>query len=104
MDVLQRDTAGKGLLDWEPIALSEQQGGKNMAVIDCLDCGYEIPLGAGPWLGQLIRCHNCGAELEIINVDPLELDWAYLEPAELEEDWDWDWYEDENWEEEEVNP
>lgn len=65
-----------------------------MITAKCLDCGHEIDLGAGAWLGQLIRCQNCGAELEIINVDPLELDWVYLEPAELEEDWDWDWQQD----------
>lgn len=74
-----------------------------MTVANCLDCGHEIHLGTGPWRDQLIRCQNCGAELEIINVDPLELDWAYLEPAKLEEGWDWDWQEDKGWEEERVN-
>jgi alpha-aminoadipate carrier protein LysW len=58
-----------------------------MAVTNCLDCGHEIYLGDRPSEGQLIRCQNCGAELEVISVDPLELDWAYLEPAGLEEDW-----------------
>jgi alpha-aminoadipate carrier protein LysW len=65
-----------------------------MVTAKCLDCGHEINLDAGTWLGQLIRCQDCGAELEIINVDPLELDWVYLEPAEPKEDWDWDWQED----------
>jgi alpha-aminoadipate carrier protein LysW len=74
-----------------------------MTVADCLDCGHEVHLGMGPWLGQLIKCQNCGAEMEIINVDPFELDWVYLEPAELEEDWDWDWQEDKDWEEERLN-
>jgi hypothetical protein len=37
--------------------------------------------------------------LEVINLDPVELDWVYLEPADIE---DWDWQEDEDREEEKV--
>jgi lysine biosynthesis protein LysW len=59
-----------------------------MAVSFCLDCGHSIYLGARPWEGQIIRCPNCGAELEVISVAPLELDWVYLQPAKIEEDWD----------------
>lgn len=57
-------------------------------VTECLNCGNEIYLEAEPWVGQFIRCQNCGTELEVINVAPVELDWVYLEPAELQEDWE----------------
>lgn len=73
-----------------------------MMIAECLDCGHDISLGAEPWIGQPIRCQNCGVQLEVINVEPLELDWVFLEPAELENDWDWDWPEDEDREEEKV--
>ena len=61
-----------------------------MVITDCLDCGQAIHL-TGAWASQLIRCQSCGAELEVINIDPLELDWVYLEPVGIDEDWDWDW-------------
>lgn len=69
----------------------------------CLDCDKPIDLSK-PVEGQLVRCENCGAEWEVISVDPLELDWAYLEPAEDEEDEDRDWHKDagKDWEEEKV--
>jgi lysine biosynthesis protein LysW len=43
-----------------------------------------------PRLGQKVICPHCDVELEVISVDPLELDWAY------------DWSEDEldGWEDE----
>jgi len=41
-------------------------------------------------LGQRLNCPYCDADLEVINVDPLELDWVY----------DWS---DEEWESEEED-
>ena len=38
------------------------------------------------------NCSECDAELEVISVDPLEIDWAYdysWEEDEDEEDEDW---------------
>jgi lysine biosynthesis protein LysW len=72
-----------------------------MAIAFCLDCEHKINLGTRPVEGQRVTCSNCGAELEIICLGPLELDWAYLEPAVGEEDWYWDDEWDEEWEEEE---
>jgi alpha-aminoadipate carrier protein LysW len=56
-----------------------------MAVATCLDCGNEINLGRNPKEGQSVTCPDCGADLEIISLDPLELDWAY---SDVEEEWD----------------
>ena len=60
-----------------------------MSITSCPDCGHSIYLGTQLWEGQLIRCQNCGTELEVINLNPVELDWVYLDPTDLEEDWDW---------------
>jgi lysine biosynthesis protein LysW len=30
-------------------------------------------------VGQKIKCPDCGSYLEVISLDPLELDWAYDE-------------------------
>ena len=60
-------------------------------VVDCLDCERPIKLTFHPLIGQIITCPHCDAEFEVIEVDPLELDWVYFEPEDAEEDWSWDW-------------
>jgi alpha-aminoadipate carrier protein LysW len=42
---------------------------------ECPQCGFEINLGSQPKLGKLVTCKECGAELEVVWLDPLELDW-----------------------------
>ena len=65
-----------------------------MAIAFCPDCEEPVRV-ATPKLGQRVTCESCGAELEIVDVSPLELDWAYDEPSD-------DWEEEEE-EEEEVD-
>ncbi len=43
----------------------------------CLECEREIDLGHQPQIGQRVKCEHCEVQLEIINVEPLELDWIY---------------------------
>lgn len=43
----------------------------------CLDCECKIDLGPDPRVGQRVRCNYCQVEFEIINLEPLELDWIY---------------------------
>ena len=64
---------------------------KRLAVADCPDCGERISLGFRPREGQQLACSDCGALLEIISLQPLELDWA---SSEFEVDWDPD---EEDW-------
>ena len=52
-----------------------------MRTAPCPDCGLEISL-YGPKEGERIGCPTCGADLEVIGLSPLELDWAYAEPEE----------------------
>jgi hypothetical protein len=76
----------------------------NKISVTCLDCERPFELGFQPVEGQIISCPNCDAELEVINVQPLELDFYYEDWED--EDWedeDWedeDWEDDEDWEEE----
>ena len=53
-----------------------------MATTYCPDCDNKIVVNPHPVLGQKLTCANCDAELEVISVDPLEVDWVY--------DWSWD--------------
>ncbi len=65
-----------------------------MAVAFCPECGQGVQLGAQPQEGQRVTCGECGAELEVISVRPLELDWVYNEP---DEDWDFEEEREEDW-------
>jgi lysine biosynthesis protein LysW len=58
----------------------------------CPECDAQVSLGANPGLGQRAECPNCRARLTVINLNPLDLDWAFEEPLirsvqEAEEDW-----------------
>jgi lysine biosynthesis protein LysW len=71
-----------------------------MAIAFCPDCEEPIRLSLQPKVGQRITCRSCGAELEVIETSPLELDWAYDGPVEdwdEEEDDDDEWDDDEEW-------
>jgi alpha-aminoadipate carrier protein LysW len=52
-------------------------------VASCPECGAEITLGEKVEKGEIVQCGDCGAELEVISVDPIELEVA----PEEEEDW-----------------
>ena len=61
-----------------------------MSITYCLDCEREIKIDAQATLGQRIACRHCGVTLEIINVDPPELDWVYDGPiagSKLFDEW-----------------
>lgn len=60
-----------------------------MEVVNCIGCDTEIRLRQAPKIGALVTCHECGAELEVVWLDPLELDWPFID------DWDEDEDEDE---------
>lgn len=66
----------------------------------CPDCNAEIRFRKSPHLGQLITCHNCQTSLEVVRREPLELDWAFDDPFDdEEEDEDYDDFDD--WEDDE---
>ncbi len=49
----------------------------------CPECGASVTVGPSPLSGEIVQCPDCGTELEVKGVRPLELAVA---PAE-EEDW-----------------
>ena len=57
---------------------------------DCPDCGARITVPSPVRIGQQVLCPNCDAELEVIDTNPVELDWVY-EDEENDEDEDEDW-------------
>lgn len=57
-------------------------------VVECPDCGEDITI-TKPEVGKRVKCPECDADLEVISVDPVELDWVY-------EDYDYEDEEDED--------
>jgi lysine biosynthesis protein LysW len=51
-----------------------------MVTAVCPECGYTVNLGAQPYEGQRVICAGCGANLEVISLGHLELDWVYDTP------------------------
>ena len=66
----------------------------------CPSCGEWVRLPDHPKIGQKITCLECEADLEVIEVNPVELDWVYMEDELDDEDWD---DEDDNWDEEDLD-
>jgi lysine biosynthesis protein LysW len=56
----------------------------------CPDCGRTIHVKSPVRIGQQVECPHCDAELEVIETDPVELDWVYEEDVD-EDDEDEDW-------------
>jgi lysine biosynthesis protein LysW len=63
-------------------------GRGNTKITRCPECDGTIVFGTKMKMGEHIECRECGALLEVISLNPLELDYA-LE----DEDWD-DWEEE----------
>ena len=49
----------------------------------CPECEADLPLPSGVMENELIACPDCGAELEVISLNPVELALA----PDVEEDW-----------------
>ncbi|MEO0564568.1 MAG: lysine biosynthesis protein LysW [Chloroflexota bacterium] len=51
--------------------------------VECPECAGDVVFPGGAMLNELVVCPDCGTELEIISLDPPEVDYA----PEVEEDW-----------------
>ncbi len=52
-------------------------------VAECPECEADVTLPEDVMEGEIVQCPDCGVELEVISVDPPQLDLA----PEEEEDW-----------------
>lgn len=48
-------------------------------VVKCLVCKQMIDLGINYKVGKFITCKNCESVYEIINIDPVMIDWPYYD-------------------------
>ena len=57
---------------------------------DCVDCGETITLSGRVEVGQIIHCPECGAAMEVVSLDPVEVDWIsneLVDEGKEAEDW-----------------
>jgi alpha-aminoadipate carrier protein LysW len=54
-----------------------------MNTVVCPECEADLTLPNGVMENELIACPDCGAELEVISLDPVEVALA----PDVEEDW-----------------
>lgn len=54
-----------------------------MALAVCPECDEDIHIPGRPRVGYKVACHRCAAQLQVVDLEPLELDWA-LDDDELE--------------------
>lgn len=45
----------------------------------CPECDANIMFNKAPFLGQKKVCPECGEELEVVGLNPIELDWFYYD-------------------------
>lgn len=50
---------------------------------ECPECAADVELAADVFLHEIVPCPDCGVELEVLELEPPELDLA----PEVEEDW-----------------
>ncbi len=61
-----------------------------MQKAECPQCGKDIAVGSHPTIGKIFQCEGCGAELEVVWLEPVELDWPLID----DDDDDFDDFED----------
>ncbi len=59
-----------------------QKGGSKMTA-KCPECAAQFELLEGTVAGEIVVCPECGVELEVMSIDPLDLALA----PKVEEDW-----------------
>ena len=73
-----------------------------MQIASCPFCEASVKVSGAPKMGQRVVCHSCKTELEVVWLNPLELDWPmdeYDGEEELEYEYEFDDFEDEDFDE-----
>ena len=56
-----------------------------MPTTNCPECSEEVYVDADSEQGDIVTCDECGSDLEVVGLDPLELD-LYEESDDLDDD------------------
>ena len=71
---------------------SSAKSKKNL--VKCLYCEQSFDVGASPKVGAFVYCDHCGEEFEIVEKNPVHIEWPNYEDEEDENEYD---YEDEDY-------
>ncbi len=52
----------------------------------CPDCEEPVKLGVNPKLGEKFTCPNCWAYLELVNLNPVQLNWDEFDEDSVDDD------------------
>ena len=53
--------------------------GSKVTVVECISCGDNIRITRPPKVGDFVTCHGCDEQFEIVDLDPVVIDWPYYE-------------------------
>lgn len=66
-----------------PARVDKWNANKHHGMADCVECGAPLTLHEDVETGQIVDCGACGAELEVVDSDPLVVDRA----PDIQDDW-----------------
>jgi hypothetical protein len=46
-------------------------------MVECLNCSEDIYVGGNPKVGNFVTCKNCDSLFEIVDLEPISIDWPY---------------------------
>jgi lysine biosynthesis protein LysW len=69
--------------------MSDNTTKTQVAIAGCPDCGEKIRLQGRIYVGKEVICPDCDAVLEVIDTEPVELDWAFDDEDDEDDDEDW---------------
>jgi transcription elongation factor Elf1 len=49
------------------------------ATVECLSCNRDINVGHNTKIGSIVTCVRCNMSFEIIELNPLLIDWPYYD-------------------------
>ncbi|MQC26437.1 MAG: hypothetical protein DWG76_03185 [Chloroflexi bacterium] len=52
----------------------------------CPSCGEVVKVTSSARIGSEVKCHSCSTKLEVVWLDPIELDWP-LDEDETDEEY-----------------
>jgi alpha-aminoadipate carrier protein LysW len=52
-------------------------------MVECIECAAELELAPDVEVSEIVVCQDCGAEFEVMGLEPITLELA----PEVEEDW-----------------
>ena len=64
-----------------------------MPYVRCPGCDERLRLVGTPSLGQRIYCETCEDDLEVVSLEPLEVDWVIYgsdDDGDDDEEWEYD--------------